>query len=61
LVKAPQVCDAGHEEAIKGSISVGTLADFVILAQELHEVDQGKIKHIPVVRKSAAGVTAYQA
>ncbi len=56
-----QVCDAGHEEAIKGSISVGTLADFVILAQELHEVDQGKIKDIPVVRKSSAGVTAYQA
>jgi predicted amidohydrolase YtcJ len=52
---------ASHEESIKGSISPGKLADFVILAQDLHQIDPERIKDIPVVRTVVGGVTAYQA
>jgi predicted amidohydrolase YtcJ len=52
---------ATREEGIKGSITPGKLADFVVLADDLHTVDQGKIKDIQVVRTVVGGVTAYQA
>ena len=52
---------ASHEEAIKGSITPGKLADFVVLAEDPHSVDPGKIKDIKVVRTVVGGVTAYQA
>jgi len=51
---------ASREEAIKGSITPGKLADFVILADDPHTVDQGKIKDIEIVRTVVGGVTAYQ-
>ncbi len=35
---------ATHEEAMKGSITPGKLADFVVLAEDPHSVDAGKIK-----------------
>jgi hypothetical protein len=35
------------EEAIKGSITPGELADFVVLADDLHTVDKEKIKGYP--------------
>ena len=35
-----------REEAIKGSITPGKLADFVVLAEDLHTVEQDKIKDI---------------
>jgi predicted amidohydrolase YtcJ len=52
---------ASHEETIKGSIAPGKLADFVVLAEDPHSVDPGKIKDIKVVRTVVGGVTAYQA
>ena len=41
---------ASSEEAIKGSISIGKLADFVILEKDPHDVDPDQIKDIKVVR-----------
>ena len=39
-----------HEEAIKGSISPGKLADFVVLSADLFTVDTAKIKDLEIVR-----------
>jgi predicted amidohydrolase YtcJ len=50
-----------HEEAIKGSISAGKLADYVVLADDPHTVEQAKIKDIEIVRTVVGGATAYQA
>jgi predicted amidohydrolase YtcJ len=50
-----------HEEAIKGSITPGKLADFVVLADDLRTVDQEKIKDIEIVRTVVGGATVYQA
>jgi predicted amidohydrolase YtcJ len=52
---------ASHEEAIKGSITAGKLADFVVLADDPHTVDQAKIKDIAIVRTVTGGNTVYQA
>ena len=50
-----------HEEAIKGSITAGKLADFVVLADDLFTVDKAKIKDIQIVRTVVGGATVYQA
>ena len=50
-----------HEEAIKGSITPRKLADFVILADDLHMVDKDKIKDIEIVRTVVGGSTVYSA
>jgi hypothetical protein len=50
-----------HEEAIKGSITPGKLADFVVLADDLFSVPVDKIKDIQVVRTVVGGTTMYQA
>jgi predicted amidohydrolase YtcJ len=50
-----------HEEAIKGSITPGKLADFVVLSDDLHTVSQDKIKDIEIVRTVVGGKTVYQA
>ncbi len=50
-----------HEEAIKGSISVGKLADFVVMAEDMHTVNPEKIKDITIVRTVTGGTTVYQA
>jgi len=50
-----------HEEAIKGSIAPGKLADFVVLAEDPSSVDQDKIKDIAIVRTVVGGSTVYQA
>jgi predicted amidohydrolase YtcJ len=52
---------ASGEESIKGSIAPGKLADFVVLAEDLHAVDQEKIKDIQIVRTVVGGKTVYQA
>jgi predicted amidohydrolase YtcJ len=49
-----------HEEAIKGSITAGKLADFVVLAEDPHTVDKEKIKDIQIVRTVTGGSTVYQ-
>jgi len=50
-----------HEEAIKGSITPGKLADFVVLSDDLFTVDSGKIKDLEIVRTVVGGTTVYQA
>ena len=52
---------ASGEEAIKGSITAGKLADYVVLADDPHTVDVEKIKDIPIVRTVVGGTTSYQA
>jgi predicted amidohydrolase YtcJ len=49
-----------HEEALKGSITAGKLADFVVLAEDPHAVNAEKIKDIQIVRTVVGGQTAYQ-
>ena len=50
-----------HEENIKGSITAGKLADYVVLAEDLHTIDPEKIKDIQIVRTVTGGKTVYQA
>jgi predicted amidohydrolase YtcJ len=52
---------ATREEAIKGSITPGKLADFVMLADDLHTVDPSKIKDVKIVRTVVGGTTVFQA
>ena len=50
-----------HEEAIKGSITAGKLADFVVLSGDLFAVPKDKIKDLQIVRTVVGGNTVYQA
>jgi predicted amidohydrolase YtcJ len=50
-----------HEEDIKGSITSGKLADYVVLAEDPHAVDPEKIKDIAIVRTVTGGRTVYRA
>jgi predicted amidohydrolase YtcJ len=50
---------ASHEEKIKGSITAGKLADFVMLAKDPHDVDPDQIKNIQIVRTVVGGRTMY--
>jgi predicted amidohydrolase YtcJ len=52
---------ASHEEAIKGSITPGKLADFVVLSADPHTVAADTIKDIKIVRTVTGGTTVYQA
>ena len=52
---------ASREEAIKGSITAGKLADFVVLADDPHMVALDRIKDIEIVRTVTGGNTVYQA
>ena len=52
---------ASFEEDIKGSISAGKLADFVILADDPHDADPDEIKNIEIVRTVVGGTTMYGA
>ena len=49
-----------HEETIKGSITPGKLADFVVLSADPHGVDPQKIKDIEIVLTATGGSTVYQ-
>jgi predicted amidohydrolase YtcJ len=51
---------ASFEEDIKGSITAGKLADFVILGQDPHEVDPMTLKDIPIVRTVVGGRTMHE-
>lgn len=50
-----------REEKDKGSVTVGKLADYVILADDLHIVAPSKIKDVEIVRTVVGGRTVYQA
>jgi predicted amidohydrolase YtcJ len=52
---------ASHEENVKGTITAGKLADFVILGQDPHVVDPSVLKDIPIVRTVVGGKTMYEA
>src|SRR5262249_15850165 len=52
---------ASREEAIKGSITAGKVADFVVLAVVPHTLDKEKIKDIQIVRTVTGGATVFQA
>jgi len=52
---------ASREESLKGSITEGKLADFVVLAEDPHTVRPEKIKDIQIVRTATGGSTVYQA
>lgn len=52
---------ASHEEQIKGSITPGKLADFVMLAEDPHTTDPDRIKDIKILRTVTGGRTVYQA
>jgi len=49
-----------HEEAIKGSITPGKLADFVVLADDPHTHSLDKIKDIEIVQTVTGGKVVYQ-
>ena len=66
LDEAIRVCTvngayASFEENDKGSITAGKLGDFVVLAQDPHDVDPDQIKHIQVVRTVVGGRTVHEA
>jgi predicted amidohydrolase YtcJ len=52
---------AAFEENLKGSITAGKLADFVVLAEDPHDVDPDRIKEIEVVRTVVGGQTKWEA
>ncbi|MGH7634135.1 MAG: amidohydrolase family protein, partial [Gemmatimonadaceae bacterium] len=52
---------ATREDSIKGSITSGKLADFVMLAEDPHTVDAAKIKDIKIVRTVVGGQTQFSA
>jgi predicted amidohydrolase YtcJ len=51
---------ASFEESEKGSITAGKLADFVVLAEDPHDVDPDRIKEIQVVRTAVGGRTVHE-
>lgn len=52
---------ASREEAIKGSITPGKLADFVILANDPLTMSADRIKDIQIVRTVTGGRTVFEA
>ncbi len=49
-----------HEENIKGSITAGKLADYVVLAEDLYSIPVDKIKDVKIVRTVVGGKTVYE-
>jgi predicted amidohydrolase YtcJ len=52
---------ASFEEGIKGSITPGKLADFVMLAEDPHDTEPGRLKDIRIVRTVVGGRTMHEA
>src|SRR5215475_4363422 len=49
-----------HEEATKGSITAGKLADYVVLAEDLYAIPVDRIKDVKIVRTVVGGKTMYE-
>lgn len=49
-----------HEENIKGSITAGKLADYVVLAEDLHSIPVDRIKDVSIVRTVVGGRIVYE-
>jgi hypothetical protein len=52
---------ASFEEGIKGTITAGKLADFVMLEKDPHAVDPSTLKDIRIVRTVVGGRTVFEA
>ena len=52
---------ANHEEKVKGSITPGKLADYLVLADDPHSIDPEKIKDIQIISTVVGGTTMYEA
>jgi predicted amidohydrolase YtcJ len=52
---------ASKEENLKGSITPGKMADFVVLSDDPHTVDPERIKDITIARTVVGGKTVYEA
>jgi predicted amidohydrolase YtcJ len=51
---------SSREENIKGSITAGKLADYVVLAEDPHSIPVDKIKDVKIVRTVVGGRTVYE-
>ena len=51
---------ASFEEAVKGQIQPGMLADFVVLGANPFETDPAKLKDIPIISTCLGGKTVYR-
>jgi predicted amidohydrolase YtcJ len=51
---------ASHEENVKGTITPGKYADFVMLEKDPHDVEPDTIKDIRIVRTVVGGKTMYE-
>ena len=49
------------DEDIKGTIEVGKLADFVVLGENILEVDADRIRYIPILQTIVGGRVIYSA
>jgi predicted amidohydrolase YtcJ len=52
---------ASHEENVKGTITAGKYADFVILERDPHDVQPDTIKDIKIMRTVVGGKSMYEA
>ncbi len=52
---------ASFEERLKGSITAGKLADFVMLSEDPHDIEPDRIKDIRVVRTVVGGKAMHEA
>jgi predicted amidohydrolase YtcJ len=49
-----------HEESVKGSITAGKVADYVVLAEDLYSIPVDRIKDVKIVRTVVGGKTVYE-
>jgi predicted amidohydrolase YtcJ len=49
------------EEKLKGSITAGKLADYVVMSDDMHLIDPEKIINIKIVQTVVGGIVRYQA
>jgi len=65
VAEAMRICTMGgayasFEEEMKGSVTPGKLADFVVLEADPHDADPDSIKEIPVLRTVAGGRVTWE-